>query len=419
MKKFTRLLFLFSLLFVMSVLAACNNADEKDTAGTDTASEGKETGEKQVISIFIPGYEDELWKGLYDAGINDFEKANKNVEVEVIPAGWDEANKKIVSLIQAGEAPDVMITGSRSLRQFAELGAIEKLDSYMSDAFKEARVQNVLETANINGDQYGIPLAFSSRALYYRTDLIDTPPTTWDELFTTAEKIKKNHPDIYGFAIPTDITSGTDELLNFIYQNGGHVVDKEGNIQLATKENIETLEFLKKFNDNGLIPDPVATARSDQAQMFQNGDLAMFISGPWERKVLDESKDTAPYGVALLPAGKKMAETLVTDSFSISSQSENKELAWKLIEHMGKFEFQNAYDEAIGFFPILKEEEKEERYQSEFMKPFYEMIQYGIPEPHVPVWDTFNEEFTTAVQKALTGMETAEEALKNAENELK
>lgn len=386
-------------------------------SGTDNGGDEVKKEEKQALKIFIPGYEDELWKGLYDAGINDFEKEN-SVEVEVIPAGWDEANSKIVSLIQADEAPDVMITGSRSLRQFAEMGAIESLDEFITDEFKAERVENVLNTANIDGKQYGIPLAFSSRALYYRTDLIETPPATWDELLATAEDVKASNPDIYGFAVPTDITSGTDELFNFIYQNGGSATDKDGNIKLNTPENVETLDYLKKFNDAGLIPDPVSTARSDQAQMFQNGDLAMFISGPWEKSVLDESVETAPYGVALLPAGKTKAETLVTDSFSISSQSENKELAWKLIEHMGKFEYQNAYDEAIGFFPILKAEEKEARYEDEFLQPFKEMIEYGVPEPHVPVWDTFNKEFTEAVQKAMTGKATAEEALKYAEEEL-
>ena len=413
----------FYVVMLLTIIAfltvACSNDQAED--GTTNTKDGttKTEGEKEVVKIFIPGYEDELFKNVYDAGITNFEKENQNVDVEVVPAGWDEANSKIVSLIQAGEAPDVMITGSRSLRQFAELGAIEKLDTYMTDEFISGRVENVLETAKIDGTQYGIPLAFSSRALYYRKDLIDTPPTNWDELFATAEKVKKENPDMYGFAIPTDITSGTDELFNFIYQNGGSATDKDGNVKLATPENIETLEYLKKFNDNGLIPDPVATARTpDQAQMFQNGSLAMFISGPWEKALVDENAEKHPYGVAVLPAGSQKAETLVTDSFSISSQSEKKDLAWKLIEHMGKFEFQNAYDETIGFFPILKEEEKEERYNSEFLKPFYEMIQYGVAEPKVPVWDTFNDEFITAVQKVLTGKESAEDALKNAEEEL-
>ncbi|MFV0499777.1 MAG: extracellular solute-binding protein [Bacilli bacterium] len=391
-------------IFLMLSLVACSNAEDKKRSKSD-------------LEVFIPGYEDELWKGLYDAGIESFEKEN-DVKVNVIPAGWDEANSKIVLLMQTDEAPDVMITGSRSLRQFAEQDFIDDLSEYITDDFKEERVKNVLDTASIGGKQYGIPLAFSSRALYYRKDLIKNVPTTWDELLNTSKEISANNPDMYGFAIPTDITSGTDELFNFIYQNGGSATDKEGNIKLSTPENIATLEYLKKFNDAGIIPDPVDTSRSDQAQLFQNGDLAMFISGPWEKTVLDESVDTSPYGVALLPAGKQMAETLVTDSFSISSQSNNKELAWKFIEHMGQFEYQNAYDEAIGFFPILKEEELELRYQEEFLKPFNEMKEYGVPEPQVPVWDTFNEEFLEAVQKVMTGDSNAKDALKEAEEEL-
>ena len=402
------LILVFMLTLSMSILMiGCSN-DKSNQA----------TEDKEILKIFIPGYDDEVWKNLYDASINDFEKDNPNVDVQVMPAGWDEANSKLVSLIQAKDAPDIIITGSRSLRQFAEMGAIEKLDRYMTDSFKEGRVENVLNTANINGSQYGIPLAFSSRALYYRTDLIETPPTTWDELLATAEEVTKENPGIYGFAIPTDITSGTDELFNFIYQNGGSATDEDGNIKLVTTENIETLEFLKEFNDKKIIADPVATSRSDQAKMFQNGTLAMFISGPWDKSTLDSSAETAPYAVALLPAGTKMAETLVTDSFSISSQSENKELAWKLIEYMGQFKYQNAYDEAIGFFPILKEEENEERYNTEFLKPFKDMIQYGVSEPQVPVWDTFNSEFIKAVQKVMTGNATAEEALSDAEKEL-
>ena len=410
-KKFN----LVAILLVLSLsLVACSSG--KDGSKTDTKGTAK--GDAKEISIFIPGYEDAAFKPLYNQSIEAFRKKNPEIKVNIVPAGWDEANSKLVGLIQAGETPDVIISGSRSLRQFAEMGAIAKLDSFMTPEFKEKRVEEVLKTANINGNQYGIPLAFSSRALYYRKDLIKTPPTTWAELLTTAKDIKVKNPDMYGFAIPTDLTSGTDELLNFIYQNGGTVTDTDGNIKLNTKENVETLNFLKKFQEAGIIPDPIATERSSQAPMFQNGDLAMFISGPWEKKTLEESKTENPYEVAALPKGDKMAVTLVTDSFSIAESSKNKQLAWDLIEYMGQFKYQNSYDETIGFFPILKEEEKEARYQEGFLKPFEEMIQYGIGEPQVPVWDTFNKEFVESVQKVLTNKATAEEALDSAEKEL-
>ena len=410
-KKFN----LVALLLVLSMtLAACSGASDKDSANKDT----EENTDKQQVSIFIPGYEDESFKPLYDAGIEGFRKENPDVTVDIVPAGWDEANSKLVSLIQADETPDVIISGSRSLRQFAELGAIANLDEFVTNEFKEGRVESVLQTANIDGKQYGIPLAFSSRALYYRSDLIDTPPANWDELLATAKKIKEENPDMYGFALPTDITSGTDELLNFIYQNGGTATDEEGNIKLDTEENIETLNYLKQFSEAELIPDPIGTKRGDQAPMFQNGDLAMFISGPWEKDVLDESAKDYPYEVVKLPEGKKPGVTLVTDSFSIAESSDNKELAWKLIEFMGQFKYQNAYNEAIGFFPILKEEEKEDRYQDGFLKPFEAMIEHGVGEPHVPVWDTFNKEFVESVQKVLTNKASAEEALESAQKAL-
>lgn len=396
-------------LIVSSVGCGAKPADNQAQANAGASKE---------IKIFIPGYTEELWKGLYDAGINDFMAANQGVKVTVIPAGWDEANTKLVSLIQAKEAPDVIISGSRSLRQFAEMGAIEKLDSYMTPEFKAGRVENVLQTANIKGEQYGIPLAFSSRALYYRTDLVKKAPKNWDELLKTAEAVKAKNPKVYGFAIPTDITSGTDELFNFIYQNGGSATDANGKVNLATDANIKTLEYLKKFNDKKLIPDPVTTKRSDQSAMFQSGKLAMFISGPWEKKKLEETAKKYPYAVAMLPEGTKKAETLVTDSFSISSQSQNKELAWKLIEFMGQFKYQNHYDETIGFFPILKEETKEKRYEEKFLQPFKNMIEYGVAEPQVPVWDTFNSEFTTAVQKVLTGKASAKDALTKADENI-
>ena len=285
----------------------------------------------------------------------------------------------------------------------------------MTNEFKEARIEEVLKTTNINGSQYGIPLSLSSRALYYRSDLIDTPPTNWNELLETAKRVKSENPDMYGFSMNTNILEGTDEILDFIYQNGGSVTDSEGNIKLNTEKNIETLNYLKEFQKSGVISDPIGTSKSSQVKMFQKGDLSMFISGPWEEEKLNETIAKSPYKVALLPKGENMAMSLATDSFSISQTSKKKDLAWKLIEFMGQFKYQNAYDGTLGFFPVLKEEQSEVRYSEGLLKPFEEIIHYGMTSPQVPAWDIFNKEFLEAVQRVLTDKASAEEALDNAD----
>ena len=411
-----------------SFLAACSSSSKQaESSSESVVAESKEDSKEDskadstdstVLKMLVPGYDSGYLKKELDNGIAGFEKANKGVKVEIVSVGWDELNSKIVSLYQAGDAPDIMLTGSRTLKQLASLGVAEDLSSYITDDFKSKRVESVLATGQVDGKQYGIPMAFSSRALYYRSDLIEMAPTNWDELFETAKKVHAENSDVYGFAIPTDITSGTDELLNFIYQNDGALVDDKGNITFSTDANVGTLEYLKKFNDEGLVPDVVSTARADQAKLFANGNLAMFVSGPWEQETLDTAADKAPYKVAVLPAGVKQAETLVTDSYVISSISKNKELAWKFVEFMGQPEYQRPVSEAFGWFPILKEEFNDERFESEFMQAFAASIEYGVSEPQVEDWDSFNKAFLTAVQKAVTGEMGAKEALDEAQAEV-
>lgn len=407
-----------------SFLAACSSSSKQaESSSESVVAESKEDSkadstDSTVLKMLVPGYDSGYLKKELDNGIAGFEKANKGVKVEIVSVGWDELNSKIVSLYQAGDAPDIMLTGSRTLKQLASLGVAEDLSSYITDDFKSKRVESVLATGQVDGKQYGIPMAFSSRALYYRSDLIEMAPTNWDELFETAKKVHAENSDVYGFAIPTDITSGTDELLNFIYQNDGALVDDKGNITFSTDANVGTLEYLKKFNDEGLVPDVVSTARADQAKLFANGNLAMFVSGPWEQETLDAAADKAPYKVAVLPAGVKQAETLVTDSYVISSISKNKELAWKFVEFMGQPEYQRPVSEAFGWFPILKEEFNDERFESEFMQAFAASIEYGVSEPQVEDWDSFNKAFLTAVQKAVTGEMGAKEALDEAQAEV-
>ena len=143
--------------------------DKKDTEKKDTKESKEESAE---LKFLVPGYDGGYLKEQLDSGIAAFEKKNPDIKVNIESVGWEDLNSKILQLYQSGEAPDLMLTGTRTLRQLSELGAVEDLTPYMTDDFKSRRVENVLDTAKINGKQYGIPMAFSSRALFYRKDLI-------------------------------------------------------------------------------------------------------------------------------------------------------------------------------------------------------------------------------------------------------
>lgn len=402
----------FMMVFCLFAMIGCQksgNGDVNESAGSTEAAKGEDV----TLQLLVPGYDSGYLKDQLGECIEKYEKETPNVKIEIISVGWDELNSKVVQLYQANEAPDLMLLGSRSLRQFVELGVLEELDSYLTPEYLENRIENILDTAAVNGKQYGIPMAFSSRALFYRSDLIENPPTTWDELYETAKKINAEK-GMYGFAIPGDPTTGTDELLNFIYQGEGKIVDKDGNFTIDSPENIETLKYLAQFKD--IVPDVVSTKRSDQAQMFLNGDLAMFISGSWEIPKLEEGEHE--FKTAKLPAGKVESVNLVTDSYVMSSLSENKQAAWDFIEFMGQPDQQFIITGAYGWYPVTKAEEGRDVYDDERLKPFMDIIPTGHAEPQVPNWDEFDKSIRIAVQKAVTGQATPEEALKTSQEEL-
>lgn len=364
----------------------------------------------------MPGYDEGYLQEPMDAAIAQYEEENPNVTVEIVSAGWDELNSRIVQLYQAGEAPDMMMMGSRSIRQFAEEGVLEDLGPYMTDEYLETRIDNVMESAQVGGTQYGIPLALSSRALFYRSDLIEQAPTTWEELLETAQTVSAEQ-GMYGFAIPTDIGNGAHELMSFIYQNEGRVVDENGEFTVNSDANVETLEYLALFNEQeGVIPNVVETDRDEQIQMFNNGDLAMYISGSWEKEELDSGG--LDYGVAELPEGEVKAVNLVTDSYGISSISENKEAAWDFIEFMGTEEIQRSISESYNWMPVTQAELDDERFQDDFMQPFLNIMEHGVAEPAVPNWDQFNESFLIAIQKGVSGEASPQEALDTAQEEV-
>ena len=152
------------------VLTGCGKSDDKKA----------DSKEATTLKMLVPGYDGGYLKKELDTGIAGFEKANPNTKIEIVSVGWEELNSKVVQMYQSKEAPDIMLVGTRTLQQLGEMGAVEDLSKYMNDDFKAKRVENVLNTANFSGKQYGIPMAFSSRALYYRTDLVKKAPTTWD-----------------------------------------------------------------------------------------------------------------------------------------------------------------------------------------------------------------------------------------------
>ncbi len=94
---------------------------------------------------------------------------------------------------------DLVSTHTKYAR--SQLRFLAPLDELIETVTLTDFVPLLLELVRVEGSLYGIPRNIDVRLLHYRSDLIDSPPATWDDLLALARK-NNAPPDCYGFLFP-------------------------------------------------------------------------------------------------------------------------------------------------------------------------------------------------------------------------
>ncbi len=210
----------------------------------------------------------------YPALIKQWEAANPGYKVDVQLIGWAQCQDKATTLAAAGDPVAMAYMGSRTLKQLAQNDLIVPIP--MTDEEKASYYPHIVDTVTFDGQQWGIPVAFSTKALFWNKDLFkkagldpNKPPKTWDELYNDAKTIK-DKTGIAGFGLPAKTMDNTmHQFLHFVYTNNGQVIDGNGNIVLDSPQNLEALEFYKKLVDVS-EEGPTAYEQNDMTQLFND-----------------------------------------------------------------------------------------------------------------------------------------------------
>src|SRR5918998_6189240 len=190
-------------------------------AGCGGGTSNQESG---TVSYLVSGGESPQATEYWDQAIQSFEEEHET-DIERTTVGWDAAHDEIFNRLRAGDAPDLIYLGSRWINEFASLeNGVRSLEEFMTSEMKQQYYSSVLETVQSGGTTYAVPNNYSTKALIYRTDLIEEPPKTWDELVSTAQAVQNENPGMYGIGISAAAhVSTVDQFSQFLYQAGGTV----------------------------------------------------------------------------------------------------------------------------------------------------------------------------------------------------
>lgn len=330
-----------------------------------TVTHAQDDGKTLTVVWMSSPSDSEAQRELIERFAADFEAANPEVMVNLILVDWSEGRQYILDSVEGGTPPDIAMIGARWVPEFVSEGLIEPLDRFITDDFRSQFVESIInEGAVYQGRTFGLPIATSTRALYYNLELfeaagIETPPTTWDELLEAGKAINAlEGDDVFGFGLQGgDGLETNTYFYYFVWGNGGDLYNtSRTESALNSPEAIEALQFLQRMIEEEATQPNIETyeRRRLLEDDFQAGKLGMMISGPWFINRLRNEAPDLRFGIAPIPYNTTPSTYGVMDAIVILRTSRNKALAWEYLESLYTINNRLEYALTAGVLPEMK-----------------------------------------------------------------
>ena len=326
-------------------------------------------------------------------------------QVEAVSVPYGSFADKLQAAIPRGHGPDLFIQAHDIVGQWSKLGLIEPLNSHLplADVLPTLWPETIPPLKD--GDALlGLPLSWKTLALFYRKDLVATPPRTTADILQIGAEQKAHSPAgsrRYGLVYEAGNFFKHAALLHGF---GGAIIPPGSPVPtLDTKEQLAALQFVSQLVQNGDLPEEMSAVLT--TQFFNEGRAAMTINGPWF--IAEIAKDV-PYGVAPMPVvsetGQIAAPLTSIEAGFVSAKSEHKGEAADFLRYLASAE--SAQIRATVGRQSVSEKttwDRPEVQNDPVLSAFFAQRQHIVPSPTHPAMRAFWEPGEQALRQVLRG----------------
>jgi multiple sugar transport system substrate-binding protein len=289
-------------------------------------------------------------------------------------------------------------------------------------------LDSALQSAEHQEELWGAPVTTNAGFLYYRTDLVDQPPKTWDELAQIVKDVTSNN-DIGGYVGQGFQYEGlVVNYLEYVWGAGGDLVNDDGSQSALTQNDAGTkaLEFMQRAQSEGIYAPGFNTMKEEEGRnVFQSGNAVFMRNWPYAYALMqggDEENPTKVKGkfdIAPLPTfdGQGTVSSLGGFNLAINAFSEKQEQAKDFIvwaatdKDAQKLLAENAT-------PPVRQDVYDELQDDPVMKLLGEVLPQSKPRPPVPAYNFLSQEIQQTVFPAYNGGNSPGETISGLNSEI-
>lgn len=432
MMKLRKSLFaVLSTALLAGTLAGCGGAKES-SSGSENSLGGNSNSGKKVEIVFSHGKDA---TGVPTQLIEAFQKKNPNITVKELeqPAKTDAQHDDYVTKLSTGDTSiDVFAVDIIWPPEFGAADWTLPLNKYFTKEALDKFLPGPVQGNSYNGKLYSIPFYTDAGVLYYRKDILEEagvqPPKTFDELVKLSKELKGKGGTEYGFVFQANQYEGlVCDALEYMWGNGGDVLNKKGKVIIDSKNNLEALKFMTNLVKADFVPKGVTTYIEEDARtMFTEGKVVFMRNWPyaWGKSQEEGSKVKDKVGIVPMPvgpSGQAPAAALGGWNLAVNKNisDEKKDASVKFLKFITSPEGQKIL--ALGGRqPILKETYKDQDVlaKNPQLGLLYDAFVNAKPRPVSPIYPQISDVMQIQIHKAITGEIKPEEALKTMQKEL-
>ena len=362
--------------------------------------------------------------------MEDYARTHPDVQLEISAMPALEMHKaKLLLAASAGRLPDIASVDSFWMPLFLDGRHVQPLDPYWPAADRADYLPFTIDTlSDAQGHVYGIWHGTDCRLLYYRKDLVPTPPTTWDELLDVASRLSREKR-IAGYLYNAGRWEGSvfDHLAMF-WAQGGELVDADGRPVFGQPPHrqymVDVLAFLRQTIERGASPLAVLS-HNDYQQLTSAataGDAAMFLGGNWQLGDLEANlppAEFAKWDVAPIP--QKVAGTQATGTggwvwVMFARDPVRQRAAAEFLQFVESAANVGRITQLTGHLPVRRSVFRDVPFfrDSPWHRKFAEMVVHGKARPAAAAYPAISQQLQIAIGAAVAGDKTPEQAVDDA-----
>lgn len=349
---------------------------------------------------------------------------NIHVTIDTHSASANDAYQSYITTLASGSGtPDVINSDVIWPAGFAAAGFITPLGKFHYN--RKAFFPGMAASGIYKGKAYAVPWFINAEGLYYRKDLVGSPPRTPAQLIAKARAAMKKGAK-YGIVFEANKYEGlVTDFVNWLGAFGGTILNKKGQPVVNSGKAVKALTFMVNMVKTYKVAPPAVTGweEGNVESAFDSGAAAMAVNWPYVFSIAEAkgSKVKGKVGWTTVPtSGGHPTACLGGSDLIINAKSKNQAAAWKLVQFLSSKPQQIYRGKVAGDPPALKAAYGPALYKAaSFYRQEKAVFTHATPRPVNPKYTQISDALQIQLSNAFAGSSSPKAALDAAESAIK